>query len=137
MLVTDARTILLPWREGRALLGPLLDVGVIEASGIAKSESALNPRTWAQKRGAVVIPHEVVEKLRCRRTLNTYFFSVEFRSDKGPRKFSGFLLPSRAYLRRKKKEGVRSSKSALDYAEAAGTILQQVAPLASVVDWQM
>jgi len=137
MLVTDARTILLPWRESKNQLGPLLDVGVIEASGVAKSESALDPEMWAGQPGAVVILHGVVDRLRCRRTLNTYFFSVEFRSHKGLQRLSGFLLPSRAYLRRKRKEGIRSSRSALEYAEAAGTVFHQVAPLERVLDWQI
>lgn len=137
MLISDARTILLPWREGRAILGPLLDAGVIEAKGVGTSESALNPEKWAQQSGAVVISHDAMARLQCRRTMNTYFLSIEFKSNKGPRKFSGFVIPSRAYLRRRKKEGIPSSKSALDYAVALGTVLRQIAPLANVVDWRV
>jgi len=102
MLVTDARTILLPWLEGRAILGELIDAGIVTADGIAQAGSALNPETWAKQSGALVIPHSLMERLRCYRALNTYSFVLEFKSGQVSRKLSGFLLPSRAYLRRKK-----------------------------------
>jgi hypothetical protein len=137
MLITDERILLLPWQACKTLLGPLIDGGVTEESNVVNTESALSPETLALQPGVVSIPHGVVARLQCRRALNTYFFSLEFRSDKGPQKLSGFLLPSRAYLRRRRKEGVRSSACAREYAGAAGKILGQVTSLRSVFDWRI
>jgi len=137
MLVTDARTILLPWREGGAILGELIDAGIVDSDGIALAGSALNPETWAKHSGALVIPHSLMKKLLCYRALNTYSLVLEFKSGQGSRKLSGFLLPSRAYLRRKKREGTPASKSAFAYAEVVGAVLRQVAPLAAVLEWRL
>src|SRR6266480_3828465 len=89
VLVTDARTILLPWRDAKILLGSFLDGGVILASGFADSEQVFDPEMWVRRPGAVVISHGFVDGLRCRRTLNTYSFVVEFRQDEEPEKISG------------------------------------------------
>lgn len=136
VLVTDARMVLLPWREGKTILGSMIDAGPIETEGVATTESALNPEAWGQQTGAVEIPHSAMVRLRCHRTLNTYFLTLEFTSAEGHRELSGFLIPSRGYLRRKRKEGIRSSKSTLTYAKAAERVFRQIPRLGSVIDWR-
>ena len=136
-LVTDARTILLPWRDAKILPGPLLDGGVVLASGLADSGRVFDPEMWARQPGAIVIPHGFVDGLRCRRTLNTYSFVVEFRQGEEPKKISGFLLPSREYLRRGKRAGVRPTASAHAYAEEAGRIFHEVTLLRRLVGWRI
>jgi len=137
VLVTDARTILLPWRDAKILLGSFLDGGVILASGFADSEQVFDPEMWVRRPGAVVISHGFVDGLRCRRTLNTYSFVVEFRQDEEPKKISGFLVPSREYLRRGKQAGVRPAASAHAYAEETGRIFHDVTPLGRIVEWRI
>jgi len=137
MLVTDARTVLLPWRDAKIQLGTFLYGGVILASGFADSGRVFDPEIWARQPGAVVIPHSFVDGLRCRRTLNTYSFVVEFKQAEGPKKITGFLLPSGEYLRRGRKAGVRPSASAHVYAEETGKIFHDAPLLAKLVDWQI
>src|SRR5437763_15534123 len=92
MLVTDSRTILLPWRDAKIQWGTFLDGGAILASGFADTGRVFDPEIWASQPGAVVIPHSFVDGLRCRRTLNTYSFLVEFSQADAPTKITVFLL---------------------------------------------
>ena len=137
VLVTDARTILFPWRDAKIQLGAFLDGGVILASGLADSGRVFDLEMWARQSGAIVIPHSFVDGLRCRRTLNTYSFVVEFRQAEEPKKITGFLLPSREHLRRGRKAGVRPSASARTYAEEAGRIFHDVPLLGRLVHWRI
>lgn len=137
MLITDTRTFLIPWKTGRAILGQLLDWGVVADSGVLDSERALTPETWLSQPQILAIPHEVVAKLQCRRALNTYFFLFKFGLGGKQQTVSGFLFPSRAYIRRRKKEGLRASACAREYAKMTGDLLLQVPSLGRVLDWRI
>ena len=137
MLVTESRTILLPWRTSEVFLRPWFDWGVIKAGAAALSQGAFKPETWERTSGAVVIQHEAMTRLACGRTANTYFLAIEFRSGQRVKRLSGFVIPSGAYLRRNKDNGVPSSQSSLTYALDMGTAIRSIAPLALVLDWRV
>lgn len=137
MLVTQDRTLFVPWETGEAFLRPWFEYGVISADAGTLSRYPFVPATWEGARGAVVISHDAVARLECRRARGSFVLEIEFRGVEGVETRSGFLNPSRAYIKRNKGEGVAPSASSLAYAQDLETIYRRIPTLATLIDWHV
>ena len=138
LLVTSERMVLIPWDVAQPILGGLLDSGILQTKGTSRPESVFNPDRWAGTEGSATIPHGVIRSLACRRTVNTYRFSLEFVDQTGRgRRLRGFVLPSRQFLRKKKEEGVRPATTAFEYARAMETLFRKTAIQPPALSWQL